>query len=273
MAERNARAGTGRIALVTGASSGIGEAFAAVLAQEGYDLILTARRRDRLESVARSLTTAHGVSAAVIVDDLSDPDAPSRVVAEIRRRGLRVDLLVNNAGYGLPGRFERSEWPAHDRFLNVMVGSVCELTHLVLPGMIDRGWGRIINVASLAAFVPAPAGHTLYAASKAFLVKFSEALAAENRERGVLATAVCPGFTYSEFHDVTGTRDKVSRMPRFMWLDAAKVAREGYGAVMEGHPVWVTGRVNRVLAWLIRVLPQSLVRRVATRAGSRYRKT
>jgi short-subunit dehydrogenase len=138
--------------------------------------------------------------------------------------------------------------------------------------MLDRGWGRIVNVASLAALVPAPAGHTLYAASKAFLVKFSEALAAEGKGKGVHATAVCPGFTYSEFHDVTGTRAEVSRMPAFMWLDAPAVAREGYEAVMKGRPVYVTGRVNRVIAWLVRVLPQFIVRPLATRTGRQYRK-
>ena len=272
MTEIRTHEGRGRTALVTGASSGIGRAFAGVLAEAGYNLILTARRGERLEEIARTLAAAHGVTVDVIVADLSALDAPSRLMEAIRERGRAVDVLVNNAGYGLPDRYERSEWPAHRDFLQVMVASVCELTHLVLPGMIERGWGRIINVASLAAFVPAPAGHTLYAASKAFLVKFSEALAAENRQRGVHATAVCPGFTYSEFHDVTGTRDTVSQMPSFMWLDAPTVAREGYAAVMQGRPVSVTGRVNRTIAWLVRVLPQGLVRRVATRLGGRYRK-
>jgi short-subunit dehydrogenase len=179
---------------------------------------------------------------------------------------------VNNAGYGGPGRYGLPPWQKHQEFLQVMVTSVCELTYRLLPGMLERQWGRIINVASLAAVLPAPAGHTLYAASKAFLVKFSEALAAEGQGRGVHATAVCPGFTYSEFHDITGTRAEVSRMPKFMWLDAPAVARQGYAAVMRGRPVYVTGGVNRGIAWLARVLPQAVVRRVATSTGRQYRK-
>ncbi len=116
--------------------------------------------------------------------------------------------------------------------------------------MIDRGWGRIINIASVAGMVPAPAGHTLYGASKAFLIRFSEALHAENGPKGVNATAVCPGFTFSEFHDVTGTRDKMNKMPGFLWLKADDVAREGYDAVMKGRSVVVNGRIYQFLVWL-----------------------
>jgi short-subunit dehydrogenase len=208
----------------------------------------------------------------VVAADLSDPTAPARLVEDLHGRALTVDVLVNNAGYGVPGRYGLPPWQKHQEFLQVMVTSVCELTYRLLPGMLERQWGRIINVASLAAVLPAPAGHTLYAASKAFLVKFSEALAAEGQGRGVHATAVCPGFTYSEFHDITGTRAEVSRMPKFMWLDAPAVARQGYAAVMRGRPVYVTGGVNRGIAWLARVLPQAVVRRVATSTGRQYRK-
>src|SRR5205085_424334 len=121
---------------------------------------------------------------------------------EIDRRRLQVDALVNNAGYGVPGSYTRVAWDTHATFLNVLVVSVAHLTHHFLPGMLERKFGRIVNVASLAGLVPAPAGHTLYAASKAFLIRFSEALSHESRERGVHVTALCPGFTYSEFHDV-----------------------------------------------------------------------
>ena len=264
--------GQGRRALVTGASAGIGRAFAEVLAARGYALVLTARRRDRLEAVADALRAPYGVPVDVLVEDLSDPAAPARLAEALHARGLAIDLLVNNAGYGVPGRYEKPAWQAHRDFLQVMVTSVCELTWRLLPGMVERQWGRIINVASLAALLPAPAGHTLYGASKAFLVKFSEALAAEGAGRGIQATAVCPGFTLSEFHDVTGTRTEVSRMPKFLWMDAPAVAREGYDAVMAGRAVYVTGRVNRSIAWLVRVLPQALVRRVAGNTGRRYRK-
>jgi short-subunit dehydrogenase len=206
------REGAGRVAVVTGASSGIGRAFAELLAGRGYAVVLTARRFDRLAAMAEQIRRQHGVDAVPLAVDLADPEAPARLVDELNQRELRVDVLVNNAGYGVPGRYEHASWAEHEAFLRVMVGSVCELTHRLLPGMIERRWGRVINVASLAGHLPAPAGHTLYAAAKAFLIRFYEALHAEHVSRGVQTCAECPGFTYSEFHDVTGTRDKVSRI-------------------------------------------------------------
>ena len=139
--------------------------------------------------------------------------------------------------------------------------------------MLERGWGRVINIASVAGMVPAPAGHTLYGASKAFVIRFSEALAAENGPKGVNVTAVCPGFTYSEFHDETGTRDKMSSVPAMLWLNANDVAREGYDAVMRGDSVVVNGRAYRLLIWLIGVVPRSIVKAVSASAGRRYRQT
>jgi short-subunit dehydrogenase len=138
--------------------------------------------------------------------------------------------------------------------------------------MIARRWGRIVNLASLAGHVPAPAGHTLYAASKAFLIRFSEALAAEHAADGVHTTAVCPGFTYSEFHDVTGTRARVRRMPQFLWMDAASVAEQGYAAVMRGEPVHINGRVNRSIALAARLLPGGVTRLLVGRSGRRFRR-
>jgi short-subunit dehydrogenase len=261
-----------RTALVTGASSGIGQAFAEALARRGHALILTARRRDRLETLAADLHRTHGTDAHVIVEDLSDPAAPVRLVAEIAARGLTVDILVNNAGYGVPGRYDKPSWDVHAAFLQVMVTAVCHLTYLVLPGMVDRRWGRIVNIASLAGHLPAPAGHTLYAASKAFLIRFSEALHAERAADGIHTTAVCPGFTYSEFHDITGTREQMKGMPRWMWMDAATVAEQGLVAVMRGDPVYINGRANRTVARLARVLPQGIVRRAMDRSGRQYRK-
>jgi short-subunit dehydrogenase len=135
--------------------------------------------------------------------------------------------------------------------------------------MIERGFGRILNVASLAGLVPSPGGHTLYAATKAFLIKFSESLGHEVREKGVHVTALCPGFTYSEFHDVTGTREQMKKLPAWLWMDAATVARQGYDAVMTGDPIYINGRVNRSIAVLVRVAPLWLVRAVERRIGHR----
>jgi short-subunit dehydrogenase len=192
--------------------------------------------------------------------------------ADLAARGLTVDVLVNNAGYGVAGSYLHSPWERHEAMVQVMVVALAELTHRLLPPMIERSYGRVLNVASLAGLVPAPAGHTLYAASKALVVRFSEALAGEVAKHGVHVTALCPGFTYSEFHDVTGTRDKMQKLPRWMWMDAPSVAREGYDAVMAGKAVHVPGRVNRAIATLARVAPLSLVTAVGRQFGRAYRR-
>jgi uncharacterized protein len=261
-----------RTALITGGSSGIGEAFAEVLAAEGFDLVITARREERLRAVQSRLQERYGSRVELIVEDLERPDAPARLCAELEARGVTIDVLVNNAGYGVPGSYLSSSWEVHARFLQIMVTAVAELTHRLLPGMIERQYGRIINVASLAGLVPSPAGHTLYAAAKAFLIKFSESLGHEVRRDGVLVTALCPGFTYSEFHDVTGTRAIMNRMPGWMWMSSPDVARRGYDAVMSGESIVVTGRLNSVIATLVRILPQRLVVGVGRRIGRSYRR-
>lgn len=265
------RDGEGRTALVTGASAGIGAAFARLLAARGYRVVVTARRGDRLRALAAELQATCGVRALALPADLAAPDAASRLLASVAADGLAVDVLVNNAGYGVPGAYVRSPWSAHAAFLQVMVGAVCELTHGVLPGMQARGWGRIVNVASFAALVPGVAGHTLYAASKAFLVRFSESLALEMAPYGVHVTASCPGFTRTEFHDVTGTRAQVERLPRWLWLDADRVARESWAAVEAGRAVVVPSRRYRALAALVRLLPEPTVRAGLRRHASRFR--
>ena len=262
-----------RTVLITGASSGIGESFAEVFAAGGFDLVLTARREDRLRAVAARLELSHGVRVHAMVVDHARADTPARLCADIASRGLTIDALVNNAGYGVPGSFVSSPWERHDAMLRVMVVGLAELTHRLLPGMIERRYGRIINVASLAGLVPAPAGHTLYAASKALVIKFSEALSHEVLRHGVHVTAVCPGFTISEFHDVTGTRAQVSQLPPWLWMDSPTVARQGFDAVMAGTPIYVNGRVNRTIAALVRYVPQGIVSAVGRRLGRRYRNT
>ncbi len=259
-------------ALVTGASAGIGAAIARVFAARGFDLVLTARRRDRLEALAKELSAAHGCAARVIVADLSDPAAPSRIFDEVARSGLTIDALVNNAGYGLPGGFLGSRWDEHQAFLQVMVTAVAELCHRFAPGMVARRRGYIINVASVAGLVPGTAGHTLYGASKALVIRFSESLALELAPAGVHVTALCPGFTYTEFHDVNRMRAQVSQLPRWMWLDADTVARQACDAVMRGDSVCVNGRVYRALVALARCTPQWIVRPIARRASKKFRR-
>src|SRR5450432_280590 len=170
---------TARWALVTGASAGIGAAFARELAKRGVSLVLTARRTDRLEALAAELKASHAIVVECIAADLAKPTAPAALCAEIDRRGIAIDILINNAGYGVGGHFQSQPLPTHADFIQVMVTAPCELVHKLLPGMQQRGYGRIINVASLAGLVPGSAGHTLYGASKAFLIKFSQSLALE----------------------------------------------------------------------------------------------
>jgi short-subunit dehydrogenase len=261
-----------RVALITGASAGIGAAFARVYAAHGFPLALTARRRDRLERLGVELRQQHGVDVHVFSHDMADPAAPARLFDDVTAAGLSVGILVNNAGYAVPGSYRASAWDTHAEFLRVMVVAYAELTHRFLPPMIEGQWGRIINVASLAGLVPGTAGHTLYAASKAFLIKFSESLGLEVERYGVHVTALCPGYTYSEFHDVAGIRELVGQLPRFMWMDTMTVAGQGYDAVESGRLVHVPGRMNGTLAVLARVLPQSLVHAVMRRGSHRFRK-
>jgi short-subunit dehydrogenase len=264
---------TRRTVLITGASSGIGAAFAERFAAEGFDLVITARRIDRLETLAARLGSQYSRTVDVIGADLALVDAPERMCAEVARRGLTIDALVNCAGFGVPGSFASSTWVRQQELLQVTVMAASELTHRLLPGMIERRYGRILNMASLAALVPAPAGHTLYAACKALIVKFSEALANEVRSYGVHVTALCPGFTRSEFHDVTGTRALVQKLPGWFWIEADLVAREGFDAVMAGRPLCIPGRVNRLIATLSRLVPQRLLVAIGRLTARGYRKS
>lgn len=260
-----------RRALVTGASAGIGEAFARELARRGHDLVLTARRADRLEALAAELRDRHGVEAIVAPLDLSRVDGPEALVAALDAQHLHVDVLVNNAGYGLPGYLDEQPWDAHAAFIQLMMTAPVELAYRLLPGMKARGYGRIVNMASLAGHIPGSAGHTLYGASKAFLIKFSQSLALETVGTGIHVTGLCPGFTYSEFHDVNGSRDKVSKMPGFMWMDAATVAKQGMDAVEAGKIVLVNGKVNSAIKALFKLLPDALALKMVERQAHRFR--
>jgi short-subunit dehydrogenase len=256
-------------ALITGASAGIGAALAREYARRGVPLVLTARRQDRLQALAAELRER--VAVEVIAADLADPAAPARLHAETRRRGLAIGHLVNNAGYGVPGRYLADDWKVHADFLQEMVTAVAELTHRYLPEMEQRGHGRILNVASLAGLVPASAGHTLYGAAKSFVIRFSQSLALESRPRGVHVTALCPGFTYTEFHDVNGMRERISKLPTWLWLDAATVARLGVDAVERGDARCVTGAVNRLVAGLSKYLPERLATALVASRASDFR--
>jgi short-subunit dehydrogenase len=259
-----------RRALITGASAGIGAEFARQLAARGCDLVVTARRGERLRALASELHARHGVDVQTIADDLSERAAPARIVTAATRRGP-IDTLINNAGYGVPGRYGRVDWDTHARFMQVLVDAPLQLCHLLLPGMRDRGYGRIINVASLAGLVPATPGNTLYAPAKAFLMRVSQALALENCAHGIHVCALCPGFTHSEFHDVSQARGLVSKLPRWMWTDADEVVRAGLDALERGRVVCVPGRFNRAIKVLMDLLPDRIALGLVARRAKHFR--
>ena len=257
-------------ALITGASSGIGEALAREYARRGVPLVLTARRVDRLETLAVELRSL--VPVEVIPADLSDPAAPAALVDDIHRRGLRVRILVNNSGYGVAGRYRVNDWPAHAAFLQLMIGAVSELIWRLLPDLRESGDGRILNVSSVAGLLPGADGQTLYAPVKAYMVKLSESLHLENLDRGVNVTALCPGFTLSEFHEVTGTRGMMDKLPKWIWLQADDVARAGIDAAERGQVVCVPGWRYKLLVFFAKHLPESWMLGLMKRNSKKYRK-
>ena len=255
-----------KTALITGASAGIGRDYARYLAAEGYDLILTARRKTRLEEVARELSGAFGTQVTVLTADLTDPAAPTKLAADIRKKRLQVDYLVNNAGYQVPGFFDRVRWDVQRDMMQIMMTAVAELCHIFGPEMAARGFGRIVNISSVAAFVPGQAGGALYPSVKAFVLRLSQSLATEYQTAGVHVVAVCPGFTWSEFHDVVGNRAQMNKLPGFMWLDGPKVVSDAHNTVEAGRgPVVVNGWVYKVLATLLQIMPDNWVGRLAAR--------
>ncbi|NND44522.1 MAG: SDR family oxidoreductase [Xanthomonadales bacterium] len=262
-----------RWALVTGASAGIGATFCRHLAARGYHLVLIARRADRLHTLADELREAHGTASLVLPADLADPGAAAAIEKRLREEDIHVEFLVNNAGYGVPGRFTDPDWSEHHDFIQVMMTAVCELTWRLLPGMQSRRKGYVINVASVAGLVPGSEGHTLYGASKAFLIRFSESLALENRHWNVHVSALCPGFTYSEFHDVTGTRELANQLPGFMWLEPDRVVAYGIESVQRENPrtIAIPGLFYRVLVGLVRYVP-GVGRLFLKRMSKRFRK-
>jgi short-subunit dehydrogenase len=256
----------GRPVLITGASSGIGAVFAERLAADGYDLILVARRRERLEELARSLSDRHGVAAEVLTADLSRPGEVERVERRIDALPA-LEMLINNAGFGTRHRFVELDLSMQLDMIQVHVIASVRLARAALPKMIERGKGAIINVSSLAAFMPMPKTVT-YAATKAYLVAFSEGLSRELAGTGVRVQALCPGFTYTEFHDRPEFDEfDRSEIAKGLWMPAEVVVSESLRALGGNRVVCIPGRRNRVLLALAR----SPIGKVVTRTLARKR--
>lgn len=249
------------VALITGASAGLGTELARLCARDGHDLVLVARNEQRLRALADELSAAHGVEARVIAEDLADPGAPSRIFGAASARG--VDLLFNNAGFGSNGPFLDLDLERELSMVQVNVSAVLALTHLFATPMRTRGFGRICNVASTAGFQPGPYMATYYA-TKAFVISFSEALAHELRGTGVTVTCHCPGATQTEFASRAGN-DKTALFQRNVVATAPDVAAHAYRATMRGETLSIHGVTNWIGMEALRVTPRALVRSIAGR--------
>lgn len=251
-------------ALITGASSGIGYELARLFAQDGYDLALVARNRPKMEQIAEDFAAKFKVTATVLAEDLSDPSAPERIHADLRRRGVDIDTLVNNAGFGTYGFFAESDLAEELAMVQVNVAALTHLTGLFVRDMVKRGRGRILNVSSMAAFEPGPL-MAIYHATKAYVLLFSEAVANEVKGTGVTVTCLCPGPTATDFQ--ARARMQRSRYAaRESMMDAAEVARIGYRGLMAGKSVVIPGLRNQVLIWSLRLAPRGLVTNIVRKA-------
>jgi short-subunit dehydrogenase len=251
------------IALVTGASSGIGQAFAQHLARAGHDLVLVARDGPRLEALAKELDQQHGTQSEVCAVDLTDRAQLASVESRLRA-DPPVDVLINNAGFGTFGTFHELDLEVEDREVQLNITAVVRLTHAALGPMVARGKGSVLNVSSIAGVQPVP-GDATYAATKAFVLNFSEALHEELRGTGVNLTVLCPGFTRTEFQE-RANYDPAG-VPKFMWQDAEVVVEAALAALAKNRAVSVPGGLNRVTATLSAMAPHALSRRISGKVG------
>jgi hypothetical protein len=248
------------IALITGASGGIGLRLAELLAQRNFDLVVVARRQPELEELAERCRSRHGSEVSVLAMDLLAPGATVDLVRQLEERQLSVDLLVNNAGLMDMGAFVEIDVERHERLLQLNVVNLVSLTRRLLPAMVARGHGRILNVASTSAFQPVPS-LSLYAASKALVLSLSESLSEELKGTGVTVTTLCPGFTRTDMLDSARSDYELARgIPNFLISDVDRVAREGVSACLAGRVVVVPGLTNRLGASLVQYQPRWLVR-------------
>jgi short-subunit dehydrogenase len=243
-----------RVALITGASVGIGEQFARQIAARGYDVVLVARDAGRLEALAKEIETG-GVNAEVLAADLTDQTQ----LATVEARARTVDVLVNNAGFGTFGPFHTLDVETELREINLNVMALVRLTHAAAVGMVERGSGGILNVSSLAGFQPGPSNAT-YGATKAFVTSFTEAVHEELRGTGVNVTALCPGFTHTEFQERANV--PANEVPGFMWQEAPEVARAGLDGLEKNKAIVIPGAVNKVMGNLSAITPHVITRRV-----------
>jgi hypothetical protein len=244
------------VALITGASVGIGEQFARQLSERGHDVVLVARDTARLEALAKEIEGRNGAHAEVLAADLTDPEQ----LAAVEARAREVDLLVNNAGFGTFGPFHTLDLDTEIREINLNVIALVRLTHAAAAAMVERGRGGILNVSSLAGFQPGPSNGT-YSATKAFVTSFTEAVHEELRGTGVSVTALCPSFTHTEFQSRANV--PAGSVPGFMWQEAPEVARAGLDGVAKNKAIVIPGTTNKVMGTLSAITPHVITRRLS----------
>jgi uncharacterized protein len=258
-----------KTALITGASFGIGLELARIFAREGYNLVLVARSADKLRQLASELEKAHGTRSLILAVDLTDPGAPAYVLDQTTRADIQIDVLVNNAGFGQYGPFAENDLEECLRQIQLNVTTLTHLTRLYLPMMIERKSGRILNVASTAAFQAGPL-MAVYYATKAYVLHFSEAIANELNGKGVTVTCLCPGPTVTEF--LQRARMEGIRLATYGAMDAGTVAEDGYRALMAGKPVAISGFKNWLVAQSVRFAPRRMVTAVARKLQEKKEK-
>lgn len=247
----------GKRALVTGASIGIGADFARQLAALGCDLVIVSRTEVRLRELAADITAQHGVAVEVIAMDLAEPGVGERLHREVSTRGLDIDILVNNAGLGLYGEFAGQQLSQIRGMLRLNIDTLTDLTHLFLPAMLERRFGIILQVGSIASFMPGPL-YAAYSASKAYVLSLGESLNREIKGTGVSCTVLCPGVTATEFFSAAGQGNKYTLYQRLVMMPPAEVARIGIDAALRGKPSVTPGFVNKLQVFGLRITPRGL---------------
>ena len=246
-------------ALITGASSGIGEEVAKNLANKGYNLILTARRKELLDDIAQEIRKKHNINVSVIAKDLSKYQTPREIFNFCEENNYKVDLLVNNAGYGIKTSFHETSLDDEEDFIRVLGTSVIMLTKLFLPKMISNGGGKIMIVSSVASFAAPSAIQPLYGPIKTFMNRFSDSININYKSKGVTSTAVCPGFTVTGFHTASGVQEQMDRVPKFLVFSAQRIADEAVKATLAGKRLCVPTKTYKFLVFMLRNLPQSVL--------------
>ena len=246
-------------ALITGASSGIGLEIAKNFAEKGYNLILTARRKDLLEEVAKNMSSKNDVNVDIISKDLSLKESTQEIFEFCEAKDYSIDILVNNAGYGIKTAFDKTSVEEEEKFIRVLGTSVIMLTKLFIPKMIKNGGGRVMIVSSVAAFAAPSAIQPLYGPIKTFMNRFSDSINVNYRHKGITSTALCPGFTITGFHTASGVQEEMDRVPRFLVFSAKRIADEAVDATLSGKSLCVPTFTYKTLVFTLKYLPRWVI--------------